>query len=39
MMLNHQRTGSGEPLVLVHGIGSRWQMWEPVLDRLTPTAR
>jgi pimeloyl-ACP methyl ester carboxylesterase len=36
MMLNHQREGSGEPLVLIHGIGSRWQMWEPVLDRLTP---
>jgi pimeloyl-ACP methyl ester carboxylesterase len=36
MMLNHQREGSGEPLVLIHGIGSRWQMWQPVLDRLTP---
>jgi pimeloyl-ACP methyl ester carboxylesterase len=36
MMLNHHREGSGEPLVLIHGIGSRWQMWEPVLDRLTP---
>ena len=35
MMLNHHREGSGEPLVLIHGIGSRWQMWEPVLDRLT----
>ena len=36
MKLNHHRAGSGEPLVLIHGIGSRWQMWEPVLDRLTP---
>jgi pimeloyl-ACP methyl ester carboxylesterase len=36
MMLNHHREGSGEPLVLIHGIGSRWQMWEPVFDRLTP---
>ena len=36
MMLNHHREGSGQPLVLIHGIGSRWQMWEPVLDRLTP---
>jgi pimeloyl-ACP methyl ester carboxylesterase len=36
MMLNHHREGSGEPLVLIHGIGSRWQMWEPVLDRLAP---
>jgi pimeloyl-ACP methyl ester carboxylesterase len=22
--------------MLIHGIGSRWQMWGPVLDRLTP---
>lgn len=34
MALNYHRTGSGEPLVLIHGIGSRWQMWEPVLARL-----
>jgi pimeloyl-ACP methyl ester carboxylesterase len=34
MKLNHYRNGTGEPLVLIHGIGSRWQMWEPVLDRL-----
>jgi pimeloyl-ACP methyl ester carboxylesterase len=32
--LNHHRTGRGDPLVLIHGIGSRWQMWEPVMDRL-----
>lgn len=32
--LVYDRRGSGEPLVLVHGIGSRWQVWEPVLDRL-----
>jgi pimeloyl-ACP methyl ester carboxylesterase len=32
--LNHYRVGSGPPLVLIHGIGSRWQMWEPVLGRL-----
>ncbi|HWE11572.1 MAG TPA: alpha/beta fold hydrolase [Solirubrobacteraceae bacterium] len=35
MELNHHRTGSGEPLVLIHGIGSRWQMWEPVMDALS----
>lgn len=29
--LNHCRRGHGEPLVLIHGIGSLWQMWEPVL--------
>ena len=34
MRLNHYRGGQGEPLVLIHGIGSRWQMWEPVIDQL-----
>jgi pimeloyl-ACP methyl ester carboxylesterase len=34
VQLNHHRAGSGEPLVLIHGIGSRWQVWEPILDRL-----
>jgi pimeloyl-ACP methyl ester carboxylesterase len=29
-----RRAGSGEPLVLLHGIGHRWQAWQPVLDRL-----
>ncbi|WP_214633064.1 alpha/beta fold hydrolase [Antrihabitans cavernicola] len=32
--LAYERTGSGEPLVLVHGIGHRRQGWYPVLDRL-----
>jgi pimeloyl-ACP methyl ester carboxylesterase len=32
--LNHVRRGSGEPLVLVHGLGSQWQVWTPQLDRL-----
>jgi pimeloyl-ACP methyl ester carboxylesterase len=34
--LNHHRQGSGrdEPLVLIPGIGSRWQIWAPVIDRL-----
>ncbi|WP_183093980.1 alpha/beta fold hydrolase [Nocardioides stalactiti] len=32
--VNHERRGSGEPVVLVHGIGSRWQCFEPILDRL-----
>jgi pimeloyl-ACP methyl ester carboxylesterase len=32
--LNHYRVGSGPPLVLIHGIGSRWQVWDPVLRRL-----
>ncbi len=34
MQLNHYRIGSGQPLVLMHGVGSRWQIWEPVLARL-----
>ena len=33
-MLAHHRGGAGEPLVLLHGIGSQWQMWRPVLGRL-----
>jgi pimeloyl-ACP methyl ester carboxylesterase len=35
MALNHYRAGAGEPLVLLHGIGRHWQMWEPVLPLLT----
>lgn len=34
MGLNHVRTGSGEPLLLVHGLGSQYQVWAPVMDRL-----
>jgi pimeloyl-ACP methyl ester carboxylesterase len=29
-----ERRGSGPPLVLLHGIGHRWQAWEPVMDLL-----
>ncbi|WP_051111595.1 alpha/beta fold hydrolase [Sciscionella marina] len=32
--LNYERRGSGTPLVLLHGIGHRWQAWRPVLDEL-----
>jgi pimeloyl-ACP methyl ester carboxylesterase len=32
--VNYRRLGSGTPLVLLHGIGHRWQAWRPVLDRL-----
>jgi pimeloyl-ACP methyl ester carboxylesterase len=32
---SHQhRAGSGEPLVLIHGIGSSWRVWKPVLPAL-----
>jgi pimeloyl-ACP methyl ester carboxylesterase len=34
MVLAHERRGDGEPLVLVHGIGSHRQVWAPVLDAL-----
>ena len=34
MDLVFERRGVGEPLVLLHGIGSRWQVFEPVLDLL-----
>lgn len=32
--LNHHRIGQGEPLVLIHGVGSQWQVWDPVLEPL-----
>jgi pimeloyl-ACP methyl ester carboxylesterase len=32
--LAHIRRGSGPPLVLIHGIGSRKEAWAPVLDHL-----
>src|SRR3954463_610198 len=34
MRLSHQRRGAGPPLVLIHGIGSQWQVWMPVLESL-----
>jgi pimeloyl-ACP methyl ester carboxylesterase len=34
--LSYHRAGTGPPLVLIHGIGSHWQVWKPVLDLLTP---
>lgn len=35
MALNVHRAGSGEPLVLIHGLGSTWHAWEQVLPALT----
>jgi pimeloyl-ACP methyl ester carboxylesterase len=29
-----ERRGDGPPLLLLHGIGHRWQAWEPVIDLL-----
>ena len=34
MELGRYRAGSGEPLVLLHGIWESWHSWSPVLDRL-----
>jgi pimeloyl-ACP methyl ester carboxylesterase len=33
--VNMVRRGAGEPLVLLHGIGHRWQGWLPIMDELT----
>ena len=33
--LVHDRAGSGEPVVLIHGIGHRRQAWRPVFERLS----
>jgi pimeloyl-ACP methyl ester carboxylesterase len=30
--LAYDRRGSGEPLVLLHGLGSRWRAWLPVIE-------
>jgi pimeloyl-ACP methyl ester carboxylesterase len=30
--VSFDRRGSGPPVVMVHGLGSRWQVFEPVLD-------
>jgi pimeloyl-ACP methyl ester carboxylesterase len=32
--LHHVRRGTGPQLVLIHGLGSEWEAWEPVLDAL-----
>ncbi len=33
-MTSFDRRGEGSPLVLLHGIGSHWQIYEPVIDAL-----
>src|SRR5918997_3218979 len=32
--LDHHRGGSGEPLLLVHGVGHTWRAWRPMLPQL-----
>src|SRR3954471_1570799 len=34
MGLAHHRGGAGDPVVLIHGVGSQWQVWRPVLPAL-----
>jgi pimeloyl-ACP methyl ester carboxylesterase len=36
MELDHHRGGSGEPLLLLHGIGHTWRGWKPMLPLLEP---
>lgn len=33
--VSYERRGSGEPMVLLHGVGHHWQAWEPVLSVLS----
>src|SRR3954466_11362232 len=34
MQLSHQRSGSGESVVLIHGVGSFGQAWKPVIEAM-----
>ncbi len=36
IVLEHTRTGEGPPLVLLHGIGGRRAMWDPIVPLLAP---
>ncbi|MEU2164825.1 alpha/beta fold hydrolase [Streptomyces sp. NPDC019208] len=36
LSVSYERQGTGEPLLLLHGIGHHWQAWEPVLPLLAP---
>lgn len=33
---HYRRSGSGSPVVLIHGVGADLEMWEPVATRLAP---
>jgi pimeloyl-ACP methyl ester carboxylesterase len=34
VQLSHHRAGAGEPVVLIHGVGSQRQVWQPLLPAL-----
>ncbi len=34
MHMHHVRLGQGNPLLLIHGLGSSWRSWRPVLEAL-----
>ncbi len=34
LSVTYERTGAGEPLLLLHGIGHHWQAWQPVISAL-----
>ena len=34
---NLHRSGSGDTVVLLHGITGSWHIWRPVIDRLEPS--
>lgn len=36
-LISHVRHGSGSTLLLVHGLGARWQSWQPLLPGLAAT--
>ncbi|MBA3743639.1 alpha/beta fold hydrolase [Sporichthya sp.] len=36
IILEHTRTGEGPPLVLLHGVGGRREMWDPIVPLLAP---
>ena len=35
MAIAYARSGSGDPLILVHGLGGSRRIWEPVVDRVS----
>lgn len=36
LQLEHTRTGEGPPLLLIHGVGGRRGMWDPIVPLLAP---